>query len=175
MNHVYLAGPITWLTFEEGQDWRQKLVDRFAEWKIEARSPLRGKSYLKNSGTLTREHDYGEFHPLSSDKGIVTRDREDVRTAGLVFANFLGASRVSSGTCIELGWADAWRIPTIAVMEPEGNAHDGHMVRGVTGFIMHDIDSAFDLALTLMGYDLDLGLDFPEGVEDQAEKAKQQT
>lgn len=154
--HVYLAGPISGLTFEEGQDWRDRLIVRFAEYGIKARSPLRGKGYLRDQGALGAAANYGQIHPLSSDHGIVTRDRNDTITASLVFANLLGSERVSSGTCIELGWADMARVPSIVVMEPEGNLHDSHMVRGVSGYVMHTLDAAFDLALTILGYDLDL-------------------
>jgi len=131
------------------------MMRRFAEQAIEARSPLRGKGYLKSEGILGSD-DYGHIHPLSSDKGIVSRDRNDTITASLIFANLLGAERISGGTCIELGWADMARVPTIVIMEPEGNPHDAHMVRGVSGYVMHTLDAAFDLALTLMGHDLDL-------------------
>lgn len=152
--HVYLAGPITGLTLEDGQQWREHAIKIFAGYGVEARSPLRGKGYLKSEGILGSD-DYGHIHPLSSDKGIVTRDRNDTITAALVFANLLGAERVSAGTCIELGWADMARVPSIVVMEP-GNLHDAHMVRGVAGFVMETLDAAYDLALTILGYDLDL-------------------
>jgi len=154
MGHVYLAGPITGLTLADGQEWREGLIMRFAAHFIEARSPLRGKGYLRDQGVLTGE-DYGGIHPLSSDKGIVTRDRNDTITASLVFANLLGAEKISGGTCIELGWADMARIPTIVVME-EGNPHDAHMVRGVAGMVLRDLDDAFNVALTMLGHDLDL-------------------
>jgi nucleoside 2-deoxyribosyltransferase len=152
--HVYLAGPITGLTYDEGQDWREKVATEFDRWRVSTRSPLRGKSYLRDQGKLAAT-DYGHIHPLSGDHGIVTRDRNDTITASLVFANLLGAERVSSGTCIELGWADAARVPSIVVME-EGNLHDTHMVRGVAGYVMRSLEPAVDLALTILGVDLDL-------------------
>jgi nucleoside 2-deoxyribosyltransferase len=153
--HVYLAGPITGLTYADGQEWRDYAIRELGAHGIEGRSPLRGKSYLQEQGVLAKE-DYGHIHPLSSDKGIVTRDRNDTITASLVIANLLGAKNISAGTCIELGWADMARVPTIVVMEPQGNPHDAHMVRGVAGFIMHTLDAAIDLAATVMGHDLDL-------------------
>jgi hypothetical protein len=154
MSHVYLAGPITGLTLADGQGWREGLVARFEKEGIEARSPLRGKGYLKSQGILGSD-DYGHIHVLSSDKGIVTRDRNDTITASLVFANLLGAERISGGTCIELGWADMARVPSIVVME-KGNPHDAHMVRGVAGMVIDNIDDAFDVALTILGHDMDL-------------------
>jgi nucleoside 2-deoxyribosyltransferase len=155
MSYVYLAGPITGLTLDQGQEWRQFVAAEFSLWGIKTRSPLRGKSYLASEGVLGPA-DYGHIHPLSSDKGIVTRDRNDTINADLIFANLLGADRISGGTCIELGWADMARIPTIVVMEPEGNPHDAHMVRGVAGYVMHTLPAALDLALTILGQDLDL-------------------
>ena len=58
--------------------------------------------------------------------------------------NFLGADRVSVGTCIEVGWADAARRPMVAVMEP-GNMHDHAIVRSCVPFIVATLDEAVDL------------------------------
>ena len=39
-------------------------------------------------------------------KGIVTRDRWDVAKADVVLMNLVGATQVSIGTMVELGWAE---------------------------------------------------------------------
>jgi nucleoside 2-deoxyribosyltransferase len=128
---VYLAGPISGLTYDQGQDWREYVASLLAARGIEAFSPLRAKGYLRSVGVIEQGY---EDTPLSTDHGITTRDRWDVQTADAVLFNLLGARRVSIGTMIEYGWADAHRIPIITVIEPKGNIHEHPMLRDVTGF-----------------------------------------
>lgn len=150
--HVYLAGPITGLTFDEGQDWRIDAKEVFASFNIDARSPLRSKEYLKDVGALASQ--YHNMHPLSSASGIVCRDRNDCVTAGVVLANLHGATRVSIGTVMEVAWADAARVPVILVAE-EGNVHLHGMMTEVAGYVVSDLETAYDIALTVLGVDLD--------------------
>lgn len=143
---MYLAGPITGLTYDHGQDWRELVSSLMPE--VQTLSPLRGKEYLRAHGVL--ESSYLEVHPLSTAKGITARDRNDVKTSHLVFANFLGAERVSIGTMIELGWADAFRVPVVAVME-EDNVHRHAMAEQIAGWVVDDIDTAvFEVAKTIL-------------------------
>jgi nucleoside 2-deoxyribosyltransferase len=72
----------------------------------------------------------------------MTRDRYDVMSSDVVLFNLLGTTTVSIGTCIEFGWADAFRKPVVLVMEPEGNLHDHPMVREAAGYIVPTLDEA---------------------------------
>ncbi len=137
---VYLAGPISGLTFDEGQNWREDFRQAIHP-AIKAYSPLRGKDYLADKGNL--EGSYDEF-PLSSGKGITTRDRYDCMGSDLVIFNLLGAKKVSIGTMIELGWADAARVPAILIME-EGNVHSHPMVDNTTHFRVTNVNDAIKL------------------------------
>jgi len=138
MKKIYLAGPINGLTYEGAQDWREQFATMVDE-RIAAYSPLRGKDYLKMRGPL--EVSYDEF-PLSTDQGLTTRDRYDCMGADLVVFNLLGATRVSIGTMIELGWADAARRPAILIMEKTGNIHEHPMVRQTTQFRVDNLKDA---------------------------------
>jgi nucleoside 2-deoxyribosyltransferase len=146
---IYLAGPISGLTYDGAQDWRNKFSAAIDD-RIECFSPLRGKDYLTMRGKL--EGSYDEF-PLSTDQGITTRDRYDCMGADLVVFNMLGATeRVSIGTMIELGWADATRRPAILIMEKEGNIHEHPMVRQTTQFRVDNINDAVRIAeIILLG------------------------
>jgi nucleoside 2-deoxyribosyltransferase len=144
---VYLAGPITGLTYADGQDWRSKAKAALANRNIDGFSPLRAKEYLAGHGPLQGAYD--EF-PLSTAKGIVARDRNDVLTADLVIFNLLGAKRISIGTCIEFGWADAFRKPSIVVIEKEGNCHSHPMVEALSPFIVDNVEDAVDLAAMIL-------------------------
>ena len=145
MFKVYLAGPISGLTYDQGQDWRQYAVKRFAELspEIKAYSPLRAKEYLRAYGQLEQGY---EQHPLSSEKGITTRDRNDASWSDLIIFNLLGAKRVSIGTCIEIGWADSHRVPMVLVIEKEGNPHDYPIIREVCGFRTDSLDDGINIA-----------------------------
>jgi|SRR5581483_1516189 len=142
MKKIYLAGPISGLTYEGAQDWRDYFSSKISP-EIQCYSPLRGKQYLKMRGPL--EGSYDEF-PLSTDTGITTRDRYDCMGADVVVFNLLGAERISIGTMIELGWADAARNPAILIMEKEGNPHEHPMLRQTTHFRVSSLDDAIALA-----------------------------
>ena len=140
---VYLAGPISGLTYDGAQEWREEFRQKIDQ-RIQCYSPLRGKEYLTMRGKL--EGSYDEF-PLSTDQGITTRDRFDCMGSDLVVFNLLGAKeRVSIGTMIELGWADASRNPAILIMEKKGNVHDHPMVRQITHFRVDNVNDAIKLA-----------------------------
>jgi nucleoside 2-deoxyribosyltransferase len=142
MFKVYLAGPISGLTYAGAQEWRDEFTRRI-DPRIKAYSPLRGKDYLANMGPL--EGSYKEF-PLSTDKGMTTRDRYDCMGADLVVFYLLGAQRISIGTMIEVGWCDAARRPAILVIEDSGNPHDYPMVRENVQFRVNNLDDAIKIA-----------------------------
>jgi len=140
---VYLAGPITGLTYQEGIGWRDYAQAKFAEYEIQAFSPLRAKRYLQGHGTL--DSGYLGVHPLSTPAGILARDRNDCTKRDFVLANLTGADRVSIGTVMEIAWADLARIPTCVVMEESGNVHDHAMITGCVGFRTADLDQAIEI------------------------------
>jgi nucleoside 2-deoxyribosyltransferase len=139
---VYLAGPITGLTFDGTNDWRKQVQVKLKA-PIVGLSPLRCKNYLAGVQGKLASDSYAHL-ALSTPQGITTRDRFDCQRADVVLFNFLGAERVSVGTCIEIGWADSARRPMIAVMEP-GNLHDHAIVRATVPFIVGSLDEAIDL------------------------------
>lgn len=145
---VYLAGAISGLTYDQGQDWRVEAAIKLAEKGINGYSPLRAKEYLKDVGAIEQSYEFSEqpLACLSTDRGIMTRDRYDVMTADAILFNLLGATtRVSIGTCIEFGWADAFRKPIVLVMEREGNIHEHPMVRESVGFRVETLDAGISV------------------------------
>lgn len=147
MRTVYLAGPITGLTFDNATDWRMQAQGFLASRGIQGVSPMRAKEYLRDVGALAA---LGyQDKPLSSPKGIVTRDRWDCTNADVVLVNLLGAERVSIGTMMELAWADSARIPIVLIMD-EGNVHDHGMVREVAGFIVGTLAEGLDLTAAIL-------------------------
>jgi nucleoside 2-deoxyribosyltransferase len=75
----------------------------------------------------------------------MTRDHWDVSRCDAVLVVLSGATRVSIGTVMELGWAYAYRKPVVAVMEEEGNPHEHGMVREALSYRVTTLDEAIDL------------------------------
>jgi nucleoside 2-deoxyribosyltransferase len=142
---VYLAGPIGGLSYSEAVDWRAAVKSDLNP-EISVFNPMRWKSYLR---TETCIGDSYLEHPLSTRKGITTRDRFDVMRCDAVLVNFIGAEKVSIGTCIELGWADAWRKPVVIAMEPE-NIHVHAMVNEIAGYVVPTLEEAVRLLKAIL-------------------------
>jgi nucleoside 2-deoxyribosyltransferase len=143
---VYLAGPISGLSYGESVDWRDNVKAALSQHGIKAFSPMRSKEYLKgvrelDSSPVACEH-YGTLSCLSSPRGITTRDRFDATNCGVLLVNLLSAQKVSIGTVMEIAWADAVRTPIVLVMEPHGNCHDHCMLVETVGFRVGSIKEA---------------------------------
>lgn len=147
MSLVYLAGPITGLSYEGAVDWRESAIAELAKAGICGLSPMRAKAYL--SKELSIAADYPKLS-LSCAKGITTRDRWDCQRADVVLVNLRDADRVSIGTVMELGWGDAYGVPIVLIMEPNGNLHDHPMVREVAGFTVGTLEEGLAVVRALL-------------------------
>ncbi len=87
---------------------------------------------------------------LSTPRGLTERDRFDTMRSDLVFCNLLGAEKISAGSMIEFGWADAKRIPILVCMEPEGNPHDHGMVHSVASWIVPTLEEGMEVTRDLL-------------------------
>jgi len=121
---IYLAGPITGLTFDDADEWRIQARTELAKHGIDGLSPLRGKSYLRMLGELSPECvKEGSAGILSTPRAIMTRDFYDATTCDVLLVNLLGATHISTGTVMELAWAYQKRTPTVVIMEPASGLH----------------------------------------------------
>lgn len=153
MTHtIYLAGPITGLTYDGAEDWRAYARIELARAGIRALSPLRGKEYLRSiPGNLTADcAGYDVLSCLSSPRGIMTRDRFDATRCDVLIVNLLGAKAVSIGTVMEIAWADSVRTPVVVVMEPSGNPHEHAMITEAIGFRVTTLDEALHVAKAIL-------------------------
>ena len=69
----------------------------------------------------------------------------------MVLMNLLGATKVSIGSMIELGWADAFRKPVVLVIE-EGNCHMHAIVQEIAGFIVPTLDQGIEVVKSILSY-----------------------
>lgn len=147
---VYLAGPITGMTYDAATQWREDVALNLPTG-MRGISPMRGKEYLKTlvpdnlpsvlkDGTL----------PMSGARAIFSRDTFDIRRSDVVLANLRGADRVSVGTVFELGYAHALGKTVIVVMEAAGNPHDHPFVREAATFVVGTTDEALALMRSLV-------------------------
>lgn len=146
---VYLAGPISGLSFDEAQNgWRAVVEAWGLDNGVCVLSPLRGKDYLRGVGKLEKQ--YLDLSQLSSPQGIVRRDFNDVKTCDAVLANVLNATRISLGTAWEVGVAFALQKPLIAVLEP-GSVHDHPFITQSATYTFSTLDEALPALLYLLG------------------------
>ena len=153
MKTVYLAGPIAGLGYSEAVDWRVGAINALLGWNIKGLSPMRAKEYLKDVerdvGFSATCEEYGHLSPLSSPRGIMTRDRFDATRCDVLLVNLLGAQKVSVGTLMEIAWADLCRTPIVAVMEA-GNVHEHAMVNEAIGFRCESLDEALHVVRSIL-------------------------
>jgi nucleoside 2-deoxyribosyltransferase len=142
---LFLAGPLTGISYRASMAWRAYVAGKLPSF-ITAYSALRGKDYLASEEALKDSY---EHYQLSSQKGITSRDRMDVMRCDMLFVNFLGASAVSIGTVLEVGWADMLRKPMVIVMEDD-NIHAHATLRQIANYITPDLDEAIKIATAVL-------------------------
>lgn len=146
---VYLAGPIAGLSYFEATAWRDYVLRAFDGIcpNIRCFSPMRHKPFLRQEAPIEKAT---YAHPLATDQGIVARDRMDCTRADLILFNLIEQpDKLSAGTCIEMGWADAHRIPMVAALAP-GSVWDHPMIRQMIPFIVPTLDEAVELVPTIL-------------------------
>lgn len=144
---VYLAGPITGLTYDGTTEWRDHAIKVLKEKGITGLSPMRHKDYLHGTTTIA---DTYEDKVMSSQRGIYARDKFDCERADVVLVNLLGAKRVSIGTVMEIAWATANNNPVVLVMEDEGNIHDHALLREACPFRVNNLDEALSVVIRIL-------------------------
>lgn len=107
---VYLAGPIAGLTYDEAQEWRKAATDYLNLLDVTVLNPLR---VVQPFNGVHGNQGVEEAH--FSARGMIMRDRTDVYTSDLILMNLSNAKGVSIGSCVELGWADAYRKPVVTI------------------------------------------------------------
>lgn len=140
---LYLAGPMSGMSWAQATSWRNVIHELLGS-AFEIRDPFRGKPDLEGMDHLPHNAE----SIFGGDRAIFRRDRHDVRGADVVLTCFLHAQQASIGTCVELGWADAWQIPVVTLMD-EDNVHSHPFVREISSFLVHRLGDALNVLLSL--------------------------
>lgn len=143
---VYLCGPIAGLTYDEASDWRKSFEAEIATWPwlIKALSPLRYREELRLAGRLQGMDPLPVKGTLNTPQGAALRDESDVRRCQFLFANFIGATKISQFSLAEIGMARGLRKTIIAVMEPD-NIHHHRVMDHWLDYIEPDFESGLTL------------------------------
>ncbi len=148
---VYLAGPIASRDLEGATIWRAQAKNLLRNFGIQGYSPLRGKEHLvPQTGPIGSNTDNYIPNPLTSAKGITARDRYDVQSSNLMIANLLGMTDKPTGTAIEFGWADAFSVPVIMIIEASGSLAEHPMLVEIAGFRVESVEAACTLAAQIL-------------------------
>lgn len=156
---VYLAGPISGLTYGEATDWRIKTTQELGDCGIRCLSPLRAEVHLRNHEGLLNDCQTSDEHlkaggqvlAMSTPRGVVARDKFDCTRCSVILLNLLDSKKVSIGSMIEVGWANANDIPIVLIMEDEGNCHEHAFVRESCAFRTPHISEAVQIVKAILG------------------------
>lgn len=147
MKYVYLAGPISGVSYDGCTDWRNRVGEALYAQGVEVLTPMRGKEFLKGNPSIQSTAEWSQA--IASNKGIMRRDHFDATRATCLFVNLLGAKKVSIGTVMELAWAYHKHIPTIVVMEKD-NLHRHPMLDESCSYIVNTLEEGVSLAAYLL-------------------------
>lgn len=113
---IYLAGPITGLTFEDATHWRELVKSHFRHMlRAEVFDPMRG---------ITRDV-YSTFVADAMIAEYLMRDLTDIDRCDFILVNWAPCQldKPSVGTCIEIGYAMAKGKRIISIVDPEKPCH----------------------------------------------------
>lgn len=153
MKEVYLAGPISGLTYDGCTEWRDSVVQQLADVGIKGLSPMRAKSFLKklaDAKISSTGEEYKNLGILAQQKSIMTRDHYDATTCDVLLVNLLGAKTPSLGTVMEIAWAYTWQTPIVVAMEKTGNPHEHMMILEAIGFRVESLEEAVDIVKAIL-------------------------
>jgi nucleoside 2-deoxyribosyltransferase len=148
---VYLAGPITGLTYDEAVGWRAQVRHEFAQSGIECFSPLRGQRYLQTAGELSAHaRDIAHLDPMVEGSSIFYRDRADVENCDLIFINLIGAKQPAVGTAMEAAFANILRKRSLLIMERDGNPAEHVMLTAACMFRAYDLNTGMRMTKEIL-------------------------
>jgi len=148
MKHiVYLAGPISGLSYTEANKWRADVTKQLNNEFVECRSPMRLKDHLKTATNLSALGDDRDI--TTTTRGIMRRDHNDCINASVVLVNFLDTNKPSLGTAMEIAWCYDRHIPVVLVMRP-GDYHEHAMIQEAVAYITDSLEEGVRLVKGLL-------------------------
>jgi nucleoside 2-deoxyribosyltransferase len=139
---IYLAGSITGLSYDDVVDYFLFTKQELESYGYEVFHPMTGKGYLRNEVEF-KAVGYDSHSPVSTNHGIVERDRWMVQTADILLVNLTNGDRVSIGSMFELAWAHHMGKHSIVIM-PDTGVHQHCFVLEAADIILPTMDQALE-------------------------------
>lgn len=163
---IYLAGGMGGHEYNKMNCWRHSINQVLRKYNILGLSPLRGKEFLQNK--IIDEAQYEHESVFTKPQGITTRDKFDLMRSDLVFMNLLDCEdTISIGSCIEIGWANAYDKPLVLLCEKDGKYDQHPMIQHIAGFKIYTTEEILPTILSILGITYFVG-----GIEDSIERLK---
>lgn len=171
---IYLAGPISNITYDESVNWRNRFILEFISHLIAEKrfvnengdvdylfiknkynflSPMRHKENLSNClinksniEELSKKDSF--LNAICNSKAIITRDYNDVLNCSCIVANLTG-DKISIGTVMEIAWAKVLSKPVVAILNENNNIYDHPMINECLGFQVYSIKDAVKVVSTV--------------------------
>jgi len=138
---VYLSGPIASLSPSEALEWRvyaRAFLKEYSNDQVIGICPMRHSTY-KDTGRLDRK----AVDILKDAAACYARDKNDIKECDLVFVNVMSPpERISMGTNIEVGWADAFGKPIIAAVDEGGVYEKDLLFRATVDIVYYDLQTS---------------------------------
>ena len=131
---IYLAGPMSGLTWDEALAWREKVeVELGRDWRVI--SPVRPQVEMDRTKIITLQTQKDdELNLWDTATALVATDTFFIDQSDWVLANLLNTKKPSFGTVWELGYAYATRKKIVVLMTPEDAHNHPFTRRGVDIF-----------------------------------------
>jgi len=143
---IYLVRPISGCSIQEVIQSYEETAEILNSAGNQTLHAMMGKHHFnETTGIFDVE---GYTHPVSTDRAIIGRDKWMTKKADIVFANFLGAERVSIGSVMELAWAYDHGKHVVLAME-EDNVHRHAFVMQCADIIYSDYQESLDYLISL--------------------------
>ena len=148
MKTIYLAGPIAGCDHGEANNWRWVVNRLLAPHNILGISPLRCEPLIgERYGLNYVDPKFGTARAIGS-KNLMDVQMTDMTLAYLPRA--IVELRPSLGTIIEIGWANAFRKPTIVVTDdPYHREHP--VINACAGWLLPTLDDAIEVVIGVLG------------------------
>lgn len=148
---IYLAGPITGLSYKETMNWRETIKSNLPKNYITF-NPMRAKEELAKFEKIEINFELTDpvQSSLCSSRGVITRDFNDVKNCDAIIANLSDETKVSIGTVMEIAWAKAFQIPVIAIVSQQDKLYHHPMINECVGFRVKSLTDAIEILTTLL-------------------------
>ena len=141
--NVYLAGPVSGLSYKEATEWRKTWSEELEPIGINCLDPMAGIS----------EEDFKAYEDdcyrggLLSEEAVTARDYLYLSRSRLIVMNTLQTPTISVGCAIETGWARALDIPMLWL---ERDPWDHAMLNVQKDFIATSHDYGINMVIDIL-------------------------